>query len=83
MSTRDPNVPYGFGSVDVTTDVQAWVNGGLDNNGWADAALSQREGWLGHLVVRVGCSSRATDAACLFQCRTRSGDRAGLGARGF
>lgn len=30
----NPNVQGGFHDWDVTADVQAWVNGDLDNNGW-------------------------------------------------
>lgn len=33
--TLDPNVCGGFMSFEVTTDVQAWANGTMDNNGWA------------------------------------------------
>ncbi|WP_145302956.1 DNRLRE domain-containing protein [Crateriforma conspicua] len=34
FESRNPNVQGGFHDWDVTTDVQAWVNGTTDNNGW-------------------------------------------------
>ncbi len=41
-----PNVPYGFNSFDVTADLQAWVDGSLDNYGWAALPwASGTDGW--------------------------------------
>ncbi len=47
--TRAPNVPYGFNSFDVTADLQAWIGGSLDNNGWAILPwVGGTDGWAMH-----------------------------------
>ncbi len=45
-ASRNPNVQGGFHDWDVTADVQAWVNGSLENFGWLfDPWESGTDGW--------------------------------------
>lgn len=44
--TRNPNAQAGYNTYDVTGDVQAWIDGTLQNNGWAWLPwVSGSDGW--------------------------------------